>query len=176
MSGTDASRLNETPPIDRERLLASVEQCFERARSFHPRLPRPGVWCDLHGRSAGQAHFGRGGLRFNMTLYREQPQAFIDEIVPHEMAHWVVHHTHGPRIRPHGREWQRAMRDIFQLPPRVTHRFDTSRASPAPWRYECRCRTHGFSNRRHFNALRGSRYRCRHCGDILRFSGTDGEE
>lgn len=153
------------------RLRACVARCLRIAQRHYPMLPAPGVWCDLRGRSAGQAHYGRGGLRFNMTLYAEQPDTFLNEVVPHEMAHWVVHHVVPGRVRPHGVEWQQVMVRVFDRSPSVTHRFDTSRASPAPYRYACDCRHHYFTRRRHHNERRGSRYRCRHCGAVLRLEG-----
>ena len=74
------------------RLHRRVEDAFQLCREVHPALPRPTVWLDLRGKSAGQAHFGRGGLRFNAQLYAENRQAFLVEVVPHEMAHWLVWH------------------------------------------------------------------------------------
>ncbi|GHB24885.1 hypothetical protein GCM10009038_24970 [Salinicola rhizosphaerae] len=145
------------------------------ACDVHPELPRPGVWFDLRGRSAGQAHHGRGGLRFNRTLLRENRQAFMDEIVPHEMAHWLVFHLEGGlRARPHGREWQTVMRSLYGLKPTTTHRFDVSRASPMPYVYRCQCETrHRFSARRHAQARRGAQYRCRRCRGRLEFERVD---
>ncbi|WP_445619275.1 SprT family zinc-dependent metalloprotease [Kushneria sp. Sum13] len=175
MTDFPASDIDDFPLGDasRARLLAHVEQCLVTARTHYPTLPSPGIWCDLRGRSAGQAHYGRGGLRFNMTLYGEQPEAFLAEVVPHEMAHWVVHHACPGRVRPHGVQWQRVMIEVFDRPPSVTHCFDTSRASPAPYPYLCGCRRHYFTRRRHNNVRRGSRYRCRHCGEALRPEARD---
>ncbi|MEQ5800983.1 SprT-like domain-containing protein [Halomonas sp. H10-9-1] len=151
-----------------ERVAAAWGLC----REVHPHLPMPRVWLDLRGRSAGQAHFGRGGLRFNPVLYAENRVDFLVEVVPHEMAHWLVHHLEdGPQARPHGREWQTVMRRLFGLEPRTTHRFDTGRASPAPHRYVCGCREHDFTPRRHALARQGRRYRCRHCAQTLVYRG-----
>ncbi|QJQ96787.1 MULTISPECIES: SprT-like domain-containing protein [Halomonadaceae] len=145
-----------------------VEAAWRRCLEVHPGLPRPRVWLDLRGKSAGQAHYGRGGLRFNPILYRENRHAFLAEVVPHEMAHWLVRHLEeGPRTRPHGREWQTVMRQLFGLEPHVTHRFDVARASPTPYRYRCTCREHFLSARRHGLANRGNRYRCRECAQTL---------
>lgn len=172
------------PPPDPERLtaldaaglhaalLARVEAAWRLCREVHPDLPRPTVWCDLRGQCAGQAHFGRGGLRFNPLLYAENRVAFLTEVVPHEMAHWLVWHLEeGPRLRPHGREWQTVMRRLFGLEPRTTHRFDTGRASPVPHRYACACREHAFTARRHALACQGRRYRCCHCAQTLVYLG-----
>lgn len=153
-------------------LMARVEAAWRLCRELHPGLPRPAVWLDLRGKCAGQAHFGRGGLRFNPVLLEENRLAFLVEVVPHEMAHWLVHHLEdGHRARPHGREWQTVMRRLFGVAPRTTHRFDTGRASPAPYRYRCGCREHGFTARRHALARRGRGYRCRHCAETLVYLG-----
>ncbi|WP_275286446.1 SprT-like domain-containing protein [Halomonas elongata] len=154
-----------------------VEAAWRLCREVHDTLPRPAVWLDLRGKGAGQAHFGRGGLRFNPTLFDENRRAFLVEVVPHEVAHWLVHHlADGHRARPHGHEWRTVMRELFGLPPHATHRFDTGRSSPEPYRYRCGCREHGFSARRHGLARRGRQYHCRSCGQPLvymRFSKAD---
>ncbi|MCG6657642.1 metallopeptidase [Halomonas campisalis] len=156
------------PAALEQALHARVEAAWRLCREVHPTLPRPAVWCDLRGKCAGQAHFGRGGLRFNPVLFGENRAAFLVEVVPHEMAHWLVHHlSDGHRARPHGREWKTVMRGLFRLEPRVTHRFDTGRASPAPYRYVCACREHAFSVRRHALVRQGRCYRCRHCAQTL---------
>ena len=170
LEGLDAAQLEAC-------LQAQVEAAWQRCREVHPDLPRPRVWCDLRGKSAGQAHFGRGGLRFNARLYAENRQAFLAEVVPHEMAHWLVQHLDdGPRARPHGREWQTVMRRLFAREPHVTHRFDVSRASSAPHCYRCACRAHFFTPRRHALARRGSRYRCRHCAQTLVYAPHEVDE
>ncbi|UYG08438.1 SprT-like domain-containing protein [Halomonas sp. M4R1S46] len=149
-----------------------VEAAWRLCREVHPGLPRPEVWLDLRGKGAGQAHFGRGGLRFNPVLFDENRQAFLVEVVPHEMAHWLVHHLDdGHLARPHGHEWQAVMRRLFGLAPRVTHRFDTGRASPAPHRYRCGCREHAFTARRHALVRSGRAYRCRQCAETLVYVG-----
>ncbi len=160
------SQLEE--PALHQALLGRVEVAWRLCCELNPDLPRPRVWFDLRGKSAGQAHYGRGGLRFNPVLYRENRHAYLVEVVPHEMAHWLVHHlSDGHRARPHGREWRTVMQRLFGLEPRVTHAFDTGRASPAPFRYVCHCREHAFTKRRHSLARGGRGYRCRHCRQTL---------
>lgn len=145
-----------------------AEQAWERCLEVYPQLPRPGIWFDLKGASAGQAHLGRGGLRFNLILLSENRSAFFDEVIPHEMAHWLVFHLRdGQRLKPHGREWQSVMRNLFGLVPQVTHRFNTQKAQPAPYRYQCGCRTHQLTARRHGLVKKGRGYRCRHCQQML---------
>ncbi|SHE57753.1 SprT protein [Modicisalibacter ilicicola DSM 19980] len=164
--------VSELAALDRSalhaRLHQRVEAAWELAQAVYPGLPRPPAWLDLRGKCAGQAHFGRSGLRFNPVLLGENRLAFLVEVVPHEMAHWLVHHLEGGEaMRPHGREWQGVMRGLYGLEPRATHRFDTRTASPAPHRYACACRSHYFSKRRHRLAHAGKHYVCRQCRQRL---------
>ncbi|HAA46675.1 MAG TPA: metallopeptidase [Halomonas sp.] len=145
-----------------------VEQAWQRCLEVSPSLPRPKVWLDLRGAAAGQAHLGRGGLRLNPILLGENRRAFFDEVIPHEMAHWLVFHLKdGPRLKPHGREWKTVMRELFGLAPRVTHRFDIQQAQPTPYGYQCDCQIHRFTARRHALVVSGRHYRCRHCAKTL---------
>lgn len=145
-----------------------VEQAWQRCCEVCPPLPAPKVWFDLRGACAGQAHLSRGGLRLNPVLLSENRTAFFDDVIPHEMAHWLVFHLdNGPRLKPHGREWKTVMRDLFGLAPRVTHQFDIQQAQSAPYRYQCGCRIHRFTPRRHALAASGRGYRCRHCVKTL---------
>lgn len=148
--------------------LERVSESLKRCHEVYPELPSPKVWFDLKGASAGQAHLGRGGLRFNAVLLHANRRAFFDEVIPHEMAHWLVFHLDdGPRLKPHGREWQSVMQGLFGLSPRVTHRFDIQQSQPRPYRYQCGCQSHAFTAKRHALVIKGRRYRCRHCDQTL---------
>ncbi|WP_447957207.1 SprT family zinc-dependent metalloprotease [Vreelandella sp. EE7] len=147
-----------------------ADEALARAREVHPHLPAPRVWFDLKGASAGQAHLGRGGLRFNPALMADNRQAYFDEVIPHEMAHWLVFHLkNGPRLKPHGREWQTVMRELYGLAPRVTHRLDITHTQRRPYHYRCDCQSHHFTAQRHAQAAKGRRYKCRSCARTLRF-------
>ncbi len=150
-------------------VLRRAEQVFSRA------FARPGVRLDLRGTRAGTASPSRRELRFNLQLYRENPEAYHREVVPHELAHLIAYDLHGLRIRPHGPEWKMVM-GALGAPARATHRLDVSRAQvrreARPYQYACGCDVHAFTRRRHRNAERGARYRCRRCRQWLEYRGV----
>ncbi|GAA3526196.1 SprT family zinc-dependent metalloprotease [Zobellella aerophila] len=129
-------------------------------------FPPPRVCFNQGGRIAGSAWLERWELRFNPVLLADNVGAFITEIIPHEVAHLVVFARYG-KVRPHGREWQTVMRSVFGLEPSTRHRLDTHKVAPT-FGYDCGCRLHRLSLRRHNKIQRGqSRYLCMHCGKLL---------
>ncbi len=75
-----------------ETLLARVEACFVQAETRLGRtFPRPQVHCNMRGRAAGSARLQTWELRFNPALYQANQQAFLREVVPHEVAHLLVY-------------------------------------------------------------------------------------
>ncbi len=53
----------------------------------------------------------------------ENQQAFIEEVVPHELAHLLVW-KHFGRVAPHGKEWKWMMEAVLGVPARRTHQFE----------------------------------------------------
>ena len=164
-----------------EQLLADLRvatgAALERARPMFlgsgKSAPAVDVHCDLRGSMAGQAvRLGPGHwkVRFNPVLAAANRQAFMDEVVPHEVAHVVAVSCAGRRIRPHGPEWQAAMRALGITEPRRCHAFavpDDIRRRQRRWSYRCGCRDHDLSTTRHNRVQRGVAYYCRLCGDRL---------
>jgi predicted SprT family Zn-dependent metalloprotease len=58
--------------------------------------------------SLGRCAPARGQLRIAAFLL-DGPEALLHEVLCHEAAHAAAHEIHGPRIRPHGREWRNLM-------------------------------------------------------------------
>ncbi|MBY5922985.1 SprT family zinc-dependent metalloprotease [Ferrimonas balearica] len=158
-------------PIDplHRALLARIESCYRQAESHFDRtFPRPAVSLRMRGQSAGAAHLQDNRLRFNPVLLAENPDAFLTEVVPHEVAHLLVWHCHG-RVAPHGAQWQSMMRDVFGLVPRTRHQFDVASVAPKTYAYRCQCQEHQLTVRRHNKVSRGqARYLCRGCGAALK--------
>ncbi|WP_028765624.1 SprT family zinc-dependent metalloprotease [Shewanella fidelis] len=151
-----------------QQIAQQVERCYQIAESTLKRsFPRPEISFALRGKSAGTAHLQLNKLRFNATLLKNNHQAFIDEVVPHEICHLLAAQLFG-RVKPHGREWQSLMQQVFKLQPRTTHSFDTSAVAGKTFDYYCLCGPIKLSIRRHNKVLRGeTQYRCRKCGSQL---------
>ena len=72
-------------------VIARVEQCIAHANQrLNKRLPMPAVSFRQRGKIAGSARLQGWEVRFNPVLVEENPQAFLDEVVPHEVAHLVT--------------------------------------------------------------------------------------
>lgn len=60
-------------------------------------------------RSLGRCALRTGEIRLNAALL-DGPEAALLEVVCHEAAHAATFILHGPKARPHGREWKALMR------------------------------------------------------------------
>ena len=119
------------------------------------------------GTAAGTAWLEQWQIRLNPVLLLENQQAFIDEVVPHELAHLLVWKTFG-RVPAHGKEWKWMMEDVLGVPARRTHQFAITSVRSNTFPYRCRCQQHQLTVRRHNRVVRGeSEYRCVHCGTLL---------
>lgn len=136
--------------------------------------PKINIRCDLKGQAAGKVTWRPGEpplVRYNLDMARHQPEAFVQETVPHEIAHVLCHLLH-PRARPHGPEWRVIMQRLGAEPKRC-HAFEipktASRKRQQRWPYQCHCREHLLSSTRHYRVVRGqSSYQCTSCGETLR--------
>lgn len=150
--------------------------CYAHAEHYYLKsFPRPEVLCNLRGRAAGMAELQRNRLRFNPVLLEENEAAFLQEVVPHEVAHLLAWQLHGRGIRPHGAEWQQIMRQVFGLAAERTHDFDVRRSARQAWIYACGCvdREHALTIRRHNRILRGHAYVCLQCRTRLTYVRLD---
>ncbi|MCP5161559.1 MAG: SprT-like domain-containing protein [Hahellaceae bacterium] len=175
--GVVIDRLREPPLYAAVR--KQVEACLSIAESrFGRRFPRPEIRFDLRGRSAGQARVALGRhaqppvLRFNAILLKENVDDFLREVPAHETAHLVIGVMYGRSVKPHGREWQAVMKEVFNIEPRVTHRMAVNSGTRRRFEYRCGCNgeSHFLSTVRHNRIMaKTTQYRCRRCGDTLFF-------
>lgn len=167
--------------IDEARRAAVVEATrawIARAGVLYGRRFEPiPVLFDLKGRAAGMYRVQRGErvIRYNPYLFAKYPQDNLTVTVPHEVAHYITDRLYGlRRVRPHGREWRAVMQD-FGVDPAAATDYDLAGIPTRSQRrhaYRCACLVHQFSTRRHNLVAQGARYRCRHCGDELVYSGA----
>ncbi len=141
--------------------LALANQKLNRA------YPEPALVYQQRGTAAGTAWLESYEIRLNAVLLMENQQAFIDEVVPHELAHLLVW-KHFGRVPPHGKEWKWMMESVLGVPARRTHQFELASVRRNTFPYRCQCQQHQLTVRRHNKILRGEAvYRCVHCGEPL---------
>lgn len=137
--------------------LGHAEQYFKRT------FPKPTVNYQVRGVKAGAAYLQQNEIRLNRTLLLENPHEFLNQVVPHELAHLIVYQVFG-RVKPHGEEWQTVMEHIFHLPADTCHQFDVENVLGRTFAYRCQCQTHHLSVRRHNKIQRENAvYLCRKC-------------
>ena len=116
--------------------------------------PEPVLVYQQRGTSAGTAWLEKNEIRLNPVLLLENQQAFIDEVVPHELAHLL--------------EWKWMMESVLGVPALRTHRFELDSVRKNTFPYRCQCQQHQLTVRRHNRVMRGeATYRCVRCGDVL---------
>lgn len=74
--------------------------------------PEPKLSYTQRGTSAGTAWLESYEIRLNPVLLLENSEAFIEEVVPHELAHLLVW-KHFGRVAPHGKEWKWMMESVL---------------------------------------------------------------
>jgi SprT protein len=172
--------------VTTELIARLIEVSDRRLRHARPlfaaagvRPPTPIYRFDLTGRAAGQVIWPEQGppqVRYNLGIAVLQPEAFVAETVPHEIAHLVTGACHR-KARPHGPEWRRVMAFFGIEQANRCHAFEidqTGDRSQRRWPYRCACDTHQLSTTRH-NRVRNGRqtYLCRRCGNPLQPIGHD---
>ncbi|MCP3867078.1 MAG: hypothetical protein GY703_03100 [Gammaproteobacteria bacterium] len=158
----------------RQKVVDSTCVLLQKAEShYETTMPMVTIRFDLRGHSAGMACFRAGTdplIRYNALLHFENQEEFLSQTVPHEVAHVVTRVIWGPRVQPHGLEWQSVMA-LFGAKAQRCHDFDTSRSRARRLKrftYRCCCGEHQLTSIRHNRAHAGQVYLCRSCGTPLK--------
>lgn len=152
----------------------AVIQCLntylEKAqRHFQTQFAVPNINYRQRGAIAGSAHLTRWEIRLNKVLLLENQHAFIETVIPHELAHLCVFKQFG-RVAPHGKEWQWLMQTVFEQAPHRTHQFAVNSVQNRPFIYQCGCQMHTLSPIRHNKIVKKKQtYVCRQCQKTLVF-------
>jgi len=144
------------------------------ARACGLRLPV--IQYSLKGTSAGMCSRDGGKIWLNERMLELHTERFIEETLPHEIAHSIVQQLCGPRAQPHGREWKAVMRLLGKEPSRC-HLMEappeTRRQRRYPYTCACEGRTHQITATRHNKMRKGAKYVCGICRSFLKPT-TDG--
>ncbi|WP_392561552.1 SprT family zinc-dependent metalloprotease [Orbus sturtevantii] len=121
------------------------------------------------GSIAGCALLQTWQIQLNINMLLENDTQFIAEVIPHELAHLITYKKFG-RVKPHGKEWQAIMENVFQLDAKRTHNFALPESSlQNRHHYHCDCQTHLLTNIRHQKIQsKRTQYHCKNCGTLLR--------
>ncbi|MDF7666574.1 SprT family zinc-dependent metalloprotease [Orbaceae bacterium ESL0727] len=147
-------------------VMACLRRHLAQANAFfHTNYTEPNILYRPKGSIAGSAYLTRWEIQLNRTLLCENGIPFIEEVVPHELAHLLVYKQFG-KVKPHGKEWQSIMATVLGKEPKTTHNFTVSRPD---YLYVCQCQTHHLSKIRH-NKIQQQHidYICKKCGTILK--------
>lgn len=175
----------KAPPVP-EALRLKARECIatyvqKANEQLGARMPMPTCSFDLRGKTAGKAWTARKGegaagqavlhVQLNSVLFQENVQGFLQDTIPHEVAHLVTRRLYGRAVASHGPEWQRVMRTLGVSPER-THSYDVSNSAVASrlYRFSCACRTFELTPRKLRSALQGLRA-CRQCKTPLTYAG-----
>ncbi|MDP8161706.1 SprT family zinc-dependent metalloprotease [Pasteurella skyensis] len=136
---------------------------------FEKEFITPQVNYKVRGAKAGVAYLERNEIRFNPILLQENSDEFIKNVVPHELAHIIVYQQFG-KVKPHGKEWQGVMEQVFGIPAETCHQFELDSVRQT-FQYKCACQIHLLTIKRH-NAIqqKGRSYICRKCKHKLELS------
>ena len=151
-----------------QQILLRVQQCIDIANTHFNRVfAMPQVKFNQRGKIAGSARLQLNELRFNRVLMKDNLDTFLTDVVPHELCHLMAFQLYG-RVRPHGKEWQGLMREVFKLKPQTYHLMDVTKVSGQKFTYVCKCGPIQLSIRRHNKVMRKEQqYRCLKCGSQL---------
>ncbi|WP_375752553.1 SprT family zinc-dependent metalloprotease [Vibrio sp. HN007] len=164
--------MTEFPSAFEEDIQKKAAWCIHRAEiAFQRAFSQPEISFKLRGKAAGKAYLQTNQVRLNPVLFQENYQAFIDEVIPHEIAHLVTYQIFG-KVRPHGHEWKMVMEKVFRIPAKTTHSFEVASVQGKTFEYKCRCECYPLSIRRHNKVLRQqANYMCKSCRQPLVFTG-----
>ncbi len=186
--------LSETEFVEtlKQRLTTAIAYNINILNDFYKcRLPDLDIDFSLRGKTAGQLCARSNGfttsytIRLNLAFARKHHQEFVDDVIPHELAHFYILWKYGiqrksrkNRIRPHGLEWQSVMLHCFKRPAEIYHSFDVpeqnTQRKMQTYTYKCSCRTHKLSAIRHNKIQKGKmKYLCQFCKKSLNHIAVD---
>ncbi|MEP7703120.1 SprT family zinc-dependent metalloprotease [Paraglaciecola sp. 25GB23A] len=151
-----------------QQIIERTESCMALAcEHFNRQFLMPTIKFNQRGKIAGSARLQLNELRFNPVLMQDNLDHFLSDVVPHEICHLLAFQLFG-RVRPHGKEWQALMVQVYEVKPNTYHGMDVTKVAGKKFAYRCLCGPVGLSIRRHNKVVRKvQQYRCIKCGNQL---------
>lgn len=138
---------------------------------FGQKFPYPKIEFDLKGRVAGYAYYHKNKIRYNIGIFRNQPQKFLDRTTYHEVGHLISFKLYGEAGKGHGKFWKYVMQKIGQEPSRC-HDYDVPQEAlrvKRPYVYKCPCREFHLTRLIHNRILSDGDRKCPKCGSVITF-------
>jgi SprT protein len=156
------------PSSSQQLVIQKVEQCINHASSYFKQSFRlPKISFNQRGKIAGCARLQSNELRFNPVLLSDNMDDFLEEVIPHEVCHLLAYKLFG-KVRPHGKEWQSLMIELFDLKGQTYHQMDVTKVKGKSFNYQCECGPIELGIRRHNKVVKGKQiYICRKCRSPL---------
>lgn len=135
---------------------------------FNHSFDEPSILYRKKGSIAGSALLQKWQIQLNLNMLMENKDVFIQEVIPHELAHLIAYKEFG-RVKPHGIEWQTIMSNVFKCKPQRTHSFSLPQTTMQQrHHYGCQCQDHFLTSIRHNKILKNkTQYYCKNCGTLL---------
>ncbi|MEQ2018328.1 SprT family zinc-dependent metalloprotease, partial [Photorhabdus bodei] len=109
-------KLVNVPISLQQAIMNTLQQKLQQANLYLNRdFPEPTINYRQRGTTAGSAYIKNWEIRLNPVLLIENQQTFIDEVVPHELAHLLVYRYFG-KVPPHGKQWRWMMEKVLNVP------------------------------------------------------------
>jgi SprT protein len=149
-----------------EKLNKLIEACNAQFRGFSFN----DVKFSMNGRltsTAGRAFLEEGRLEFSKVLYIQNVEKFLEDTVPHELAHIVAFRVFGDK--GHGVHWKHIMNFLGYDANRCHNYAVQRRSSAKTYSYTCGCKDkiHEVSAQRQAWINKGKRYCCEKCGILI---------
>ena len=166
--------------IKKELVINTMTYWDKFNKEFGHSYPYPLLGFDLKGVASGIACYKENCIKYNLDIYRDNREAFLKRTVPHEIAHLFAYRMYslpyGRPIKPHGKEWQKVMRDMGLNPSRC-HSYIVTKAREVKreYLYRCKCREYPLTVILHKRIMKGGYRECIDCKQRIIFVGKVGE-
>lgn len=159
-------KAEEVAPALRLKARDAMARCMDLANErLHTRFLMPSCSFDLRGKAAAQTWVEKNHIRLNPTLYVQDTERFVREVIPQQIAFLLARQT-DPKASVRSESWMRVMRALGfrDVAPKEA-------PSAAAYRYRCGCKEFEVTQRRHERLQSGAVQLCPSCRTAWRFTG-----